>query len=177
MKYLVCILIAIVSSTVMLSTMAAEKKQTLPAVSKPFQAPDFELKDENDVVYRLSDLRGKVVVINFWATWCPPCRFEMPSLERLWQQVKDKDIVILAINVGEDADTMFEFTGELQLTMPLPMDRKGDVVKLYPVTGLPTTYVISPEGVVTHRAMGSREWDSPELIKQLQMMGKGRLKK
>lgn len=167
MKYLVYLLIMIILPSATLPVTAAGKPQSLPAIKKPFKAPDFSLKDENDVVYKLSDFRGKVVIINFWATWCPPCRYEMPSLERLWNKVKGKGIMLLAINVGEDADTMFEFTGELQLTMPLPMDKKGDVVKLFPVTGLPTTYIISPTGMVTHRAMGSREWDSDSIVNQL----------
>ena len=153
-----------------LNSNAAGKKHYLPTVSPSIKAPDFELLDENNIKYKLSDFRGKVVVINFWATWCPPCRYEMPALERLWNKVKDKNIVILAINVGENADAMFEFTGEFNLTMPIPMDINGEVVKKYPVTGLPTTYIINPQGYVTHRAMGGREWDSAEIVKQLQQL-------
>lgn len=170
MKNIFYTLIMVVSLTGMSLAMAGGKKQTLPAVAKPFKAPEFALKDENDITYRLSDFRGKVVLINFWATWCPPCRIEMPSIERLWQKVKGKGIVILAINVGESADTVFKFTGQLQLSFPIPMDTKGEVIKKYPAAGLPTTYIISPAGVVTHRAVGSREWDDPVLMKQLMAM-------
>ncbi|NOY67498.1 MAG: TlpA family protein disulfide reductase [Gammaproteobacteria bacterium] len=176
MKTIVYLLIAVLSSVTMFTTASAERP-LLPLVKKPYKAPDFELKDENDVVYRLSDFRGKVVVINFWATWCPPCRYEMPSLERLWNKVKDNNVILLAINVGEDADTIFGFTGELQLTMPIPMDVNGDVIKLYPVTGLPTTYIINREGLVTHRAMGSREWDSDSIVKKLLKMAEPPSKK
>jgi thiol-disulfide isomerase/thioredoxin len=148
------------------------KQQTLPPIAKPFMASDFSLPGEDGKTYRLSDFRGKVVVLNFWATWCPPCRFEMPSLERLWQKVKDQNIVILAINVGEDSDTIFEFGGNYPTTFPIPMDRNGDVIKRYPVKGLPTTYIVSPDGRVTHRAVGSREWDSKEMISALKAQRK-----
>lgn len=145
--------------------MAAEaQQQTLPVLAKSFRAPDFALKGEDGKTYRLMDYRGKVVVINFWATWCPPCRYEMPSLERAWAMLKDKDVVVLAINVGENADVIFEFTGQYPMSFPLPMDVDGTVIKQYPVTGLPTTYVVNPDGMVTHRAVGSREWDDPQLL-------------
>ncbi|MDT8404810.1 TlpA disulfide reductase family protein [Sulfuriflexus sp.] len=150
----------------------ATDKQTLPTLATPFAAVDFELDGEDGRTYRLSDYRGQVVLINFWATWCPPCRYEMPSLERLWQQVKGKGVVILAINVGEDEDTIFEFMGQYPMTFPLPMDQDGKVIKAYPVMGLPTSYIISPQGQVTHRAVGSREWDDAGLIEQLMSMRK-----
>lgn len=141
--------------------------QTLPVVATPFVAPDFTLPGEDGKTYRLKDYRGKVVVINFWATWCPPCRYEMPSLERAWNQLKDQDVVVLAINVGETADVIFEFTGTYPMSFPLPMDLDGAVTKQYPTTGLPTTYIVNPEGMVTHRAVGSREWNDPQLMNAL----------
>ncbi len=147
--------------------------QSLPALPEPLPAPEFTLQGEDGETYRLADYRGQVVVLNFWATWCPPCRYEMPSMEGAWQKVKDQGIMILGINVGEDADTIFEFTGSYPLSFPLPMDRDGTVVTSYPVMGLPTTYVVSPEGKVTHRAVGSREWDDPQLLDLLRQMKRG----
>lgn len=154
----------------MLGTAFAAGKQTLPALAEPIPAPDFNLKAEDGKWYKLSDMRGKVVVINFWATWCPPCRYEMPALENLWQKVKDKNIVILGVNVGEDADTIFEFTGTYPVSFPLPMDIDGKVIEQYPIRGLPTTYVINPAGMVTHRAVGSRQWDEDWLIAELEKL-------
>ena len=151
-------------------TSLAAGKQTLPALDKPIPAPDFKLKGEDGKWYQLSDMRGKVVVINFWATWCPPCRYEMPALESLWQKVKDQNIIILGINVGEDADTIFEFTGTYPVSFPLPMDIDGKVIEQYPIKGLPTTYVINPQGMVTHRAVGSRVWDEDWLINKLKSL-------
>lgn len=144
--------------------------QTLPVVDPPFVATDFTLTGEDGHRYRLSEMRGKVVVMNFWATWCPPCREEMPSMERLWQKVKEKNIVVLGINVGEDADTIFEFNGQYPVSFPLPMDRDGKVIASYPVRGLPTTYIIDPQGRAVRRAVGSREWDDPDIIRQLESL-------
>jgi peroxiredoxin len=144
--------------------------QTLPAVARPFPAPEFELKGEDGKTYRLSDYRGKVVVLNFWATWCPPCRMEMPSMERARKKVQGEHIVILAVDVGEDEDTVFEFTGQYPVTFPLLLDTDGTVIEKYPVIGLPTTFVIDPRGYVTHRAVGSREWDDEQLLGQLRRM-------
>jgi len=144
--------------------------QTLPPLAQPLAAPGFELPDIDGKLHRLEDYRGKVVVLNFWATWCPPCRYEMPSMERARQKLIGDDIVILAINVGENADTIFEFTGSYPVEFPLLMDQQGTVVKQYPVVGLPTTYVINPQGLVSHRAVGSREWDDDELLNELRRL-------
>lgn len=149
---------------------AGNGKLTLPVVEK-FKAPDFTLPGDNGEIYRLGDFRGKVVVLNFWATWCPPCRYEMPAMERAWQKVKGKGVVFLAVNVGENEDQIFQFTGDYPVTFPLLMDQKGEVVKKYPVIGLPTTYIIDPGGQVTHRAVGTREWDHDSIIRQLIKMG------
>lgn len=141
--------------------------QTLPKQVGLFKAPDFKLKGEDGKFYQLSDFKGKVVIINFWATWCPPCRYEMPAMERAWKKLKGKGVVLLAINVGENENAIFEFTGKYPVTFPLLMDQQAEVVKKYKVSGLPTTYIITPEGMVTHRAMGGRLWDHPNLVKKL----------
>jgi peroxiredoxin len=146
------------------------KIQTLLPLDKPFAAPDFSLKGEDGKTYRLSDYRGKVVVLNFWATWCPPCRYEMPSMERAHQKVKGEEIVILAVNVGEDENTVFAFTGQYPVSFPLPLDMDGSVIAKYPVIGLPTTFIIDPRGQVMHRAIGGREWDDDRLLDQLRRM-------
>lgn len=144
--------------------------QTLSPVAKPFAAPDFTLKGEDGKTYRLADYRGKVVLLNFWATWCPPCRYEMPSMERAYQKVKGEEIAILAVNVGEDETTVFAFTGQYPVSFPLPLDLDGSVIAKYPVIGLPTTFIIDPHGLVTHRAIGGREWDDHRLLDRLRQM-------
>ena len=144
-----------------------ESTQTLNALAQPFPAPDFTLKGEDGTTYRLSDYRGQVVVLNFWATWCPPCRYEMPSLERAWQKVKGKGVMILAVDMGESEETIWEFTGVYSVSFPIPLDRDGEITKKYPVIGLPTTFVVNPKGMVTHRTVGTREWEHPTILKQL----------
>lgn len=150
----------------------AETKQILPQLEQPFIAPDFSLRGEDGKTYTLAQFRGQVVVMNFWATWCPPCREEMPSMERLWQKVRGKGIVLLGVNVGESTDTIFEFTGSYPMSFPIPMDIEGKVIESYPVQGLPTTFIIDPSGKVTHRAIGSREWDSAAMVQMLQQLTK-----
>jgi len=143
-----------------------------PTVAKPFEAYNFTVRDIDGTEYRLSDYRGKVVVLNFWATWCPPCREEMPAMNRAHKKLSKDNVVILAINVGEDEDTIFEFTGNYPVDFPLLMDKEGKVIKRYPVMGLPTTYIISPTGIVTHRTVGGREWDNNQLLNELRAMQK-----
>lgn len=138
------------------------------------QAPAFELEDIDGKVHRLSDYRGKVLIVNFWATWCPPCRAEMPSMERAWKKTRKEGIVVLAINVGEDADTIFQFTADYPVTFPLLMDQDSEVVGPWGVRGLPTTYVVDPQGRIIYRAIGGREWDDPELLKQVRALLKSK---
>lgn len=163
--------VLLLCSLVFINVHAAEN-QTLPVVDKPFTAPNFTTTNESGDPYTLSDFRGKLVILNFWASWCPPCRKEMPSMERLREKLKGKPIKLLAVNVGEDADTVFEFTGHYPVSFPLLLDRDGAIIQSYPVMGLPTTFIISPKGVVTHRIIGSREWDAPKIMQQLLAMSK-----
>jgi len=142
----------------------AESAQPLHAVPGTPQAPYFSLKDINGKSYDLTEYRGRVVIVNFWTTWCPPCRFELPSMERAYQKFKQQGIEILAINVGEDADTIFTFTVDYPVTFPLLMDLDSQVINNYPVIGLPTTYIIDTEGRLVYRAIGTREWDDPAVM-------------
>lgn len=143
---------------------------TLHPVPEPVSAPPFALPDLDGEVHRLADYRGKVVVLNFWATWCPPCREEMPAMQRAWDEVQDEDIVILGVNVGEDNDTVFLFTADYPVDFPLLLDRQAEVIERYRVTGLPTTYIIDPRGRITHRTIGTREWDDPQLLDALRAL-------
>ena len=139
-----------------------------PVADRP-AAPDFALKDVDDKLHRLSENRGKVVLVNFWATWCPPCRREMPSMQRAWKQLKGENFEMLAINVGEDEDTIFGFTFStgVELTFPILLDRDAQVIKAWPVIALPTSFVVDPQGRIVYRAVGGREWDDPELLKKI----------
>ena len=149
------------------SVYAEQQPQLLQKIPDQPPAPDFSLVDMEGVKHKLSDYRGRVVVVNFWATWCPPCREEMPAMERAWQQLRTQDVAMLAINVGEDEDTIFEFTANYPVEFPLLLDTTSAVISAWPVRGLPTTFVIDPAGRLVYRAIGGREWDAPELIQQI----------
>jgi len=161
---LVRLLLATLLLTAMHPALAQRPGKGLtPLLDKPY-APDFELTDIDGKVHRLSDYRGKVLIINFWATWCPPCREEMPSMQRAWNALKPEGLVMLAINVGEDEDAIFQFTGRYPVSFPLLMDSGSMVIGKWPVRGLPTTFVVDPQGRLVFRAIGGREWDDAALL-------------
>ena len=110
------------------------------------ESTDFTLKTLDGKDVSLSDYQGKIVFLNFWATWCPPCRGEMPSMEQLYQKFKDKDFVMLAVDLREDKDAVEKFIEEYKLNFPVLLDSKGKVGRTYMVTNIPTTYLISNQG-------------------------------
>jgi peroxiredoxin len=143
---------------------ALRADQTLTPVPGDMAAPEFVLQDTEGNVHRLSDYRGKPVIINFWTTWCPPCRKEIPSMNRAWHILQQEGIAMLAINMGEDEDTIFFFTADYHADFPILLDRSGEIIAQWPVKGLPTTYVVAPDGRIAYRAIGSREWDDGALL-------------
>ena len=162
------------AGVVLLSALAGagHAAQTLAPISGNLAAPDFELQDTMGNTHRLSDYRGKPVIINFWTTWCPPCREEIPSMNRAWHLLEQDGVVMLAINMGEDEDTIFLFSADYPADFPLLMDRTGEVIADYPVKGLPTTYVIAPDGNFAFRAIGGREWDDAALLDKVRALRK-----
>lgn len=175
-KHLAKIIIPMLA-TLFISTSHAEWEQpklgyTLTKLAKPVNAPNFKLEDMDEYEYDLSEYRGKVVLLNFWATWCPPCKREMPSMERLHQKYQEKDFSVLAINQMEDGDRVFSFTGtlETQPTFDILLDNDSQVSRKYAVNGLPTTYLIDKQGRIRYRAVGGREFDHPEVEKIIQSL-------
>ena len=149
------------------SGVAVAGKEPLHPVKNTPVAAEFDLMDVDGQRHTLTMYRGKIVIVNFWATWCPPCRFELPAMEKVWERVKDKGVVILGINVGEDADTIFTFTADYPVTFPLLMDSDSKVTQIYPVIGLPTTFVINPQGNIIYRAIGTRDWNEDALVRKI----------
>jgi peroxiredoxin len=125
------------------------------------EAPDFALPDAGGRKVSLKDYRGKVVFLNFWATWCESCREEMPSMDRLYREFKGKGLEILAVNIKEKPRDAIAFAKELKLTYPVLLDAEGEVGLLYGAFGLPATYVIDRKGVVLARMWGPADWHSP----------------
>jgi thiol-disulfide isomerase/thioredoxin len=136
-------------------------------IEPPVPAPGFVLEDMDGERYTLEDFRGKVVLVNFWATWCPPCRREMPSLERLYQAMKDKPFVVLALNQWESADHVFSYMGDLSVfpTFPILFDSESRVSEAFGVKGLPTSFILDKQGRLVYRAIGGREFDNSQIEK------------
>ncbi|MGB9130229.1 MAG: TlpA disulfide reductase family protein [Thiobacillus sp.] len=133
----------------------------------PRPAPALKLKDLDGKTLDLAQLNGKVVLINFWATWCPPCRREMPSMERLSQAFKGQPLVVLAVDVGEDPDTIEAFNSQLDTvpTFPILLDTRSRTMQAWKVAGLPTTFLVDKQGRIVASAIGGREFDHPEIVK------------
>jgi thiol-disulfide isomerase/thioredoxin len=146
--------------------------RNLTALAKPSPAPDFTLKDMDDESYSFVDYRGKVVLLNFWATWCPPCRREMPSMERLHQMLDSDVFKVIAINQMESPDHVFAYTGQLAVdpTFPILFDSDSSIANAYKVKGLPTTYLIDKQGMIRYRAIGGREFDHPDVVKLIKQL-------
>ena len=141
----------------------------------PKPAPALKLKDLDGAIHDLAQLKGKVVLINFWATWCPPCRREMPSMERLSQALKGEAFAVLAVDVGEDADTIQSFTSQLDTapTFPILLDTRSHAMQAWKVAGLPTTFLVDKQGRIIASAIGGREFDHPEIVQAIRkLLGK-----
>lgn len=137
--------------------------ETAPEVGK--LAPEFELKDIiSGSKVKLSEARGKVVLLNFWAEWCVPCRAEMPFMENLYKAFKDKGLAVLAVSVDKSEKTVKAFVSDKKLTFKVLMDRDKEVsFDQYGVMGFPTTFLIDKKGVVAEKFLGPMEWDSAEM--------------
>lgn len=149
-----------------------ELGHSLTPLKTPVAASDFELLNMDEEKIKLTDYRGKVVLLNFWATWCPPCVREMPSMERLQNSFDAEDFEVIAVNQMEDIDDVFAFTGQLSLapTFVILFDSKSEVSQQYAVRGLPTTYLIDKKGYIRYRAVGGREFDHVEVIKTIKQL-------
>ncbi|GAA0287330.1 thiol-disulfide isomerase/thioredoxin [Gracilibacillus halotolerans] len=122
-------------------------------------APDFELETLDGETMALSDFQGKTVMINFWATWCPPCRAEMPDMQKFHE---DTDVVILAVNLTDSEARLIDvrnFKDEYELTFPILLDTHVDVANLYAIQPIPTTYIVDGNGVITYRAFGAMNYE------------------
>jgi thiol-disulfide isomerase/thioredoxin len=134
------------------------------------KAPQFALRDLERQVHRLDDFSGKVVVVNFWASWCVPCRQELPSMNRASRALPSELVVWLAINVGEDREAVVAFRNDYPMAFTVLLDTDGRVSKDWQIAGMPTTFVINPEGEIAHQILGKRDWNDAahlQLVRQL----------
>jgi peroxiredoxin len=133
-------------------------------------APVFSLPTVDGQIHDLSAYRGQVVVVNFWSTWCAPCRKEMPSLERAWQRLESDRIVVLGIAIQDDPEMVSRFLQQWEISFPLLLDSEGTVAQTWPFSGIPATFVLDKGGRIIYRALGLREWDSDSIITKVKAL-------
>ncbi len=144
----------------------------IPAPREGFFAPKIELTSLDNISYNLSDLNGQVVIVNFWASWCPPCKAEMPAIEETYQKYKDQGLVILGINLtsSDDVTKVDQFVHEYALTFPILLDEKGETANRYQVSSLPTTFFINKDGVIEKVIIGGPMSEAALQSQVLQML-------
>lgn len=145
-----------------------------PYKGKPL--PDFELLDMEGNSHSIADYKGKVLLVNFWATWCPPCVKEMPSMQRLQTMMSGKAFETLAVNMGEDKASIQNFlTGhpamkDTPISFPILLDSDGVVLKSWKIFAFPTTFLINKNGDIKYGLFGGLEWDSPEAVEVVESL-------
>ena len=152
------------------STVDYKAVPILQAMKDNAPTPAFSLATPDGKKLTLKDFNGKVVMLNFWASWCVPCREEMPAMERLYQEFKGKNFTILAVAVKDRKQDAIKFVKELKITYPIALDPEGEVGMLYGAWGLPATYLVGPKGEGLARGWGPAEWygsNAKKLIKDL----------
>jgi len=173
LRYLCVILIVLVSLSISAGGGEDEfySKVKINPIKGNKKSPDFSLKDLNGKEVEITQFKGKVVFLNFWATWCGPCKEEMPGLEFLHQLLKERKFVLLTISVDyEGIKPVQEFMSKQKYTFPVLLDPKGETLDLFEVKGIPTTFLIDKKGIMTGKAIGPRDWKSADIVSLLNLL-------
>ena len=133
-------------------------------------AKDIPITGIDGKIYHLSDYRGKIVIVNYFATWCQPCREEIPSLNKMWSTLKADGIVMLAVNSREKPEVVKKFLQDHPIDFPVLLDEKGILYNEWPMLGLPTTLVIDQKGRFIYRAIGKRDWADKKLYSKIYLL-------
>jgi peroxiredoxin len=151
---------------------AALRELDLVKPSRAKGAEDFALPALGGGTFRLAEQRGKIVLVNFWATWCPPCLEEMPAMERLWRKHKDTGFVLVAVSVDTDPQKVVPFVTEHKLTFPIAFDTKMAIAEKYGVRALPSSFILGRDGDLAALALGPRHWDNKASHRLIEAMGR-----
>ena len=157
-------------NTISQDVISAFRSAGIPVAMVGIVPPDFTLAVLDGTSIKLSDMKGKAVFLNFWATWCGPCKAEMPSMEAVYRQLKDRGFEILAVNIQEDPETVRAFMQDNKLRFTVAMDSSGSVGIQYGIQAIPTTYIIDKRGLVVSRIVGSIDWNKPKIISAIEML-------
>jgi peroxiredoxin len=140
-------------------------------LGKGASAPAFTLSDLNGKSVKLSDYKGKVVLLNIWATWCPPCVEEMPSMERLYQNFKGQDFEILAVSIDTlGVEAVLPFMKKNKLNFPALINSDGKIQSLYQTTGVPESFIIDKNGIIAEKIIGPRDWAAPQVVRYIDQL-------
>ena len=150
-----------------LSPAAPAGAARLDEPSRPVAALDFAAMTLDGKSVRMSELKGKVVFLNFWATWCVPCKAEMPAMERVHQELRGQPFRMLAVNLQEEPAAIRKFVEELGLTFDVVLDPTGEITQSYGVNNLPLTFLIDKRSKIVARALGERPWHQPSYMSYL----------
>ena len=159
-----------VAFAVICVSFTAHAERSLKPYSPRIEAPGFILQGADGKPYRLADFAGRILVVNFWATWCPPCRKEMPSMQRMWRALQADGVELVAIDFGDEKEVVAEFATEAAIEFPLLLDKKGAVLQDFKAVGLPTTYIIDRNGRLAYVAAGERKWDGEKILTTLRKL-------
>lgn len=154
---------------VFLIVLFSEERDSTVTTTRPIQlgleAPNFTFPDLNGQRVTLFDHRGKVVLVNIWATWCPPCRQEMPSMQRLYEKFRGKNLEILAVSIDSNGrEAVDPFMRKIDLTFPVLLDPKETIKPLYGITGVPESFIVDKEGILVKKIIGPIDWATPEVF-------------
>jgi peroxiredoxin len=164
MKYKGIILVVLVVIALVALFLLPETRVYKEIATVDSPAPDFSFEDSKGDVWTLSNLRGKVVFINFWATWCTVCKAEMVSKESLRKDMQGKPFQMLGILFRDDPRNLASYFKKVQVNIPTLISPDDQAAALYGITGVPETFIIDKEGIIREKVVGPREWNSPENV-------------
>ena len=142
---------------------------SLPLIEFPVKppAPPMQLHEYKGEAFDLAAYRGRVVVVNFWATWCAPCLKEMPALEKAWKKLQKENVLLVGVNLGDTERKIRRFLKHRPVSFPILMDIGSDMFEPWQIQRLPTTYVVGPDGLIHLGAIGDRDWASDEILSSI----------